>query len=259
MQEKRPNIHITLGADMLVQRLGDITALRDKAGIPGVGVLPVNAYVLHAEQPMLIDTGMPVSRAEFLDALASAIDIADIRWIWLSHPDRDHMGSLFDVLAAAPAARLVTTFAAVGYLGTEFDMPLLRVFLVNPGETLSLGDRKLHAFRPPLFDSPMTVGFYDDKSGTCISSDCFGAPMQTVDAAQVEDVAEVPADDLRAGQLLWACADSPWVLNVDRAKFTASYQQLRAFAPSTILSTHLPPSTGQLDTFIEMLEQAPDG
>src|SRR3954451_3561247 len=114
MQEKRSDIHITLGADMLVQRLGDITALSDKAEIPGFGVLPVNAFVLHAEQPMLIDTGMPVSRAEFHYALGSAIDIADIRSIWLSHPDRDHMGALFDVLAAAPAARLVKTSSAVG-------------------------------------------------------------------------------------------------------------------------------------------------
>src|SRR3954463_8713359 len=150
MQEKRPDIHITLGADMLVQRVGDVTALRDKAEIPGLGVLPINAFVLHAEQPMLIDTGMPVNRAEFRDALASVIDLADIRWIWLSHPDRDHMGSLFDVLAEAPQARLVTTFLAVGYLTVEFDVPFDRVHLVNPGQALDVGDRKLHAFRPPL-------------------------------------------------------------------------------------------------------------
>jgi len=257
MQEKRPNIHITQGADMLVQRLGDITALRDKAEIPGFGVLPVNAYVLHAEQPMLIDTGMPVSRAEFLDALASAIDIADIRWIWLSHPDRDHMGSLFDVLAAAPAARLVTTFAAVGYLGTEYDVPLPRVFLVNPGETLDLGDRKLHAFRPPLFDSPMTVGFYDDKTGTCFSSDCFGGPMPTVDAAHVDDVSEVDPQTVREAQLFWAGADSPWIHTADPVKFAASYQQLRTFAPTRLFSTHLPPMANCLTPMLDFLAVAP--
>src|SRR3954451_14109726 len=120
MQEKRSDIHITLGADMLVQRLGDITALRDKAEIPGLGVLPINEFVLHAEQPMLIDTGMPVNRAEFLDALASVIDLVDIRWIWLSHPDRDHMAALFDEHDAAPNARLLTTLPSVAYLGPEY-------------------------------------------------------------------------------------------------------------------------------------------
>src|SRR3954452_21760171 len=257
MQEKVPNIHITLGADMLVQRLGDMTVLRDKAEIPGFGVLPVNAFVLHAERPMLIDTGMPVSRAEFLDALGSAIDIADIRWIWLSHPDRDHMGSLFDVLAAAPAARLVTTFAAVGYLGTEYDVPLPRVFLVNPGESLNLGDRKLHAFRPPLFDSPMTVGFFDDKTGTCFSSDCFGGPMPTVEAAHGVDLSEVDARVLSAAQLLWVGVDSPWVRTAATTKLAATYERLRGFAPARLFSSHLPPMADCLGPMLDFLTAAP--
>ena len=242
---------------MLVQRVGDVTALRDKAEIPGLGVLPINAFVLHAEQPMLIDTGMPVNRAEFLDALASVIDLADIRWIWLSHPDRDHMGSLFDVLDAAPKARLVTTFAAVGYLGTEYAVPLPRVFLLNPGQTLDLGDRKLHAFRPPLFDSPMTVGFFDDKTGTCFSSDCFGAPMPTVEAAHVQDLAEVDASIVRDAQLLWVGVDSPWVRTADLTKFAASYQQLRAFAPARLFSSHLPPMADCLSPMLDFLSAAP--
>jgi hypothetical protein len=245
-------------ADMRVQRVNDVSAIRDAVEIPGLGALPINAYVVHAEQPVLVDTGRPVERKAFLDNLGSTIDLEDIRWIWLTHPDRDHMGSLFDVLAAAPQARLVSTFLAVGYLTVEFDMPLDRCFLLNPGQALDVGDRKLHAFRPPLFDSPMTVGFYDDKTGTCISSDCFGAPMPSLDGAMVDDVAEVAASDLRNGQLVWAGGDSPWVRNVDRVKFAASYDGLRRFAPETVLSTHLPPARGLFDTFLGMLEQAPD-
>jgi hypothetical protein len=242
---------------MLVQRIGDVTALRDKAEIPGLGVLPINAFVLHAEQPMLIDTGMPVSRAEFLEALASAIDLADIRWIWLSHPDRDHMGALFDVLAAAPAARLVTTFAAMGYLGTEYDVPLPRVHLLNPGQSLDIGDRRLQAFRPPLFDSPMTNGFFDDKTGTCFSSDCFGAPMPTLEAAHVEDLGAVDAAIVRDAQLLWVGVDSPWVRTADPVKFAASYEQLRRFAPARLFSSHLPPMADCLAPMLDFLTVAP--
>src|SRR4051812_10322408 len=239
-------------------RINDVTAIRDAVEVPVLGALPINAFVLHSAEPVLVDTGRPVAKGEFLDQLGSVIDLADIRWIWLTHPDRDHMGSLFDVLAEAPQARLVTTFLAVGYLTVEFDVPLDRVRLLNPGQALDVGDRKLHAFRPPLFDSPMTVGFYDDKTGTCFSSDCFGAPVQSMDAALVDDVAQLPPEELRAAQLLWATADSPWVLTVDRAKFAASYAELRRFDPATVLSTHLPPARGQFATFIEMLAQAPD-
>jgi len=242
---------------MQVQRIGDVTMLRDKAEIPGLGVLPINAFVLHAEQPMLIDTGMPVNRPDFLAALSSVIDIGDLRWVWLSHPDRDHMGSLFDVLAGAPQARLVTTFAAVGYLGTEFEVPLPRVFLLNPGQSLDLGDRRLHAFRPPLFDSPMTVGFFDDKSGVCFSSDCFGGPMQTVDDAAVGDLGELDPQTVRSAQLLWVGVDSPWVRTVDPVKFAASFEQIRSFKPQQLFSSHLPPFANCLGPMLDFLAAAP--
>src|SRR5688572_6749706 len=82
----------------------DVVALTDAALIPGLGFLPVSAYLLSAEQPVLVDTGMPDSRSDLLDALWNRIDPADLRWIYLTHPDRDHTGSLMEILDAAPAA-----------------------------------------------------------------------------------------------------------------------------------------------------------
>ena len=41
---------------MHIHRIGDVTVLNDYIEIPGLGFLPVNAYVLHAEQPVVIDT-----------------------------------------------------------------------------------------------------------------------------------------------------------------------------------------------------------
>ena len=244
---------------MRTARIGDVSMIRDEVEIPGLGALAINAFVVHADEPVLVDTGRPVVRAEFMAALQDIIDPAEIRWIWLSHPDRDHMGSLFDVLAAAPKARLVSSFFAVGYLGVEFNVPLDRVFLLNPGQSLDVGGgRKLQAFRPPLFDSPMTTGFFDTLSGYAFSSDCFGAPMPTLEAAQVDDIRDVDADAVRGGQLMWATADSPWVLAADPTKFAASYDDLRAFDPSLVLSSHLPPARDAMSTLLEMLAQAPN-
>jgi flavorubredoxin len=42
-----------------------------------------------------------------------------------------------------------------------------------------VGDRKLTAVRPPLFDNPTTIGVYDDKSKAFFSADCFGAIIPT--------------------------------------------------------------------------------
>jgi len=72
--------------------------------VPELGALPVNSFLLKGDEPMLVDTGTSGTGSEFLDALASQIDPADLRWIWLSHMDADHIGNLERVLTAAPGA-----------------------------------------------------------------------------------------------------------------------------------------------------------
>jgi glyoxylase-like metal-dependent hydrolase (beta-lactamase superfamily II) len=48
--------------------------------------------------------GLGLPDRDLVRALASVIDPADVRWIWLTHPDRDYTGGLFDLLDAAPLA-----------------------------------------------------------------------------------------------------------------------------------------------------------
>ncbi len=236
----------------------DVTVLSDQAEIPGLGFLPVNAFVLHAEQPVVLDTGLSLPDRDFVQSLSEVMDPADVRWIWLTHPDRDHTGGIYDLLEAAPNAKVVTTFIGVGILGTERPLPLDRVYLLNPGQTLDVGDRTLTGFRPPLFDNPATVGVYDSKSGVCFSSDCFGGPLSSSDLASSEDITSAPADDVAAAQLLWISVDSPWVHNIDRTRYEASFEPLRQFNPSSIFSVHLPPIHGALDRMLQTLRGAPD-
>ncbi|MEU0163816.1 MBL fold metallo-hydrolase [Streptomyces sp. NPDC006261] len=243
---------------MRTHRIGrDVSVLNDQLPVPGIGFLTVNAFVLHAAEPVVVDTGLSLPDRGLMDALGSVMDPADVRWIWLTHPDRDHTGALFDLLAAAPRAKVVTTFLGMGIMSTVRPLPLDRVHLVNPGQTLNVGDRVLHAFRPPLYDSPATVGFHDDRSRTVFSSDCFGAPLPSPELAASDNADAIPADLLRAGQLLWATVDSPWVRLVDEQAYEATFQPLRAAAPEAVLSTHLPPAVGHTADFLDMLHTAP--
>jgi hypothetical protein len=243
---------------MDVNQIGrEISILSDQLEVPGIGFLPVNSFVLHAAEPVVVDTGLSLPGRGFMEALGSVIDPQDVEWIWLTHPDRDHTGSLFDLLEAAPRARLITTFLGVGIMSTERPLPLDRVYLLNPGQSLDVGDRRLTAFRPPLFDNPSTTGLYDDITGACFTSDCFGAPMPSAELATCTDVGYVGTEDLRAAQLLWASVDSPWVHTVDQARFIDTLATLRAVDPAMILSTHLPPAVGQTSEFLDMLAAAP--
>ncbi|WP_327693478.1 MBL fold metallo-hydrolase [Streptomyces sp. NBC_00459] len=235
----------------------DIRVLNDSLEVPGIGHLPVNAFVLLAAQPVVIDTGLGLPDRDFLEAVGSVVDPADVRWIWLTHPDRDHTGGIFDLLAAAPEARVVTTFLSAGLMSCERPLPLDRLYLLNPGQSLDVGDRTLTGFRPPLFDNPATVGLFDDRSGVCFSSDCFGGPMASAELAHADDVRAVGVEDLRAAQLLWATVDSPWVHNVDVQKFLDTFRLLQDLNPELVLSTHLPPAPGMTGAMIDTLGSAP--
>ena len=99
---------------MITNRIdGDVTVLADYQEVPGPGFVPVNAFVLHAEQPVVVDTGLSLPDRDFVGDLSEVIDPATVRWIWLTHHDRDHTGGL-------------------------------RAFL-NPGQTPDVGDRRFES------------------------------------------------------------------------------------------------------------------
>ena len=234
--------------------LGDVHILPSYFPLPGFGLVPVNSFVLTGEQPVLVDSGLPLESDEYVEQLGSVIDPADLRWLYLTHADADHIGSLHRLMEAYPNITLVTAFMNFGALGLTGGVPPDRVHLLNPGETLDIGDRTITALRPPTFDNPGTAGFLDGKTGALFSSDCFGALMQ----GPAESADEIAVDDLRAGQTLWTTIDSPWVHQVDRAVFADNLNTVRELRPSCVLSSHLPPAYEVTDRLLENLLGVPD-
>jgi hypothetical protein len=73
-----------------------------------------------------------------------------------------------------------------------------------------------------------------------------------------QDAADLDSDQLRAGQVRWTTADSPWVHDVDRDVLRRSLEQFGALAPTMGFSSHLPPAPGaMLDVLVDGLAQAP--
>ena len=234
--------------------VGDgITVLPSYLPVPGMGVLPAHAFLLDGPEPVLVDTGPGGAEAGFQAALASVVDPAEIRWVWLTHTDPDHVGSLRWLLEAAPDARVITTFLAVGKLGMQMEVPMDRLHWLNPGQILEIGGRRLEALRPPSFDAPETTAFFERSSATLFSADSFGALLQ----APTGDAADLAPGDLADGMALWSTIDSPWVTHTDREHFAATLAELRRMAPRRVLSSHLPPATGLADRLLENLARVP--
>jgi flavorubredoxin len=129
------------------------------------------------------------------------------------------------------------------------------VYLVNPGQTVDVGDRTLTAVRPPAFDNPITTGLRDDRSGIFFSSDCFGALLDEVP----ECAEDVSAEALHRGQVFWATVDSSWLHTVDRAAFASELDRVRSLEPTMVLSSHLPAARGSsVERLLGALAEVPD-
>ena len=229
----------------------DITSLRSYIPIPGYGVLPVNAFVIKAREPVLVDTGMAALRPEFMHELRAVIDPEELRWVWITHADMDHLGNLESVLAEAPNARVVTTYIGMAKMGLQ-GLPLDRVFLLNPGQSLDVGDRTLLAVKPPTYDAPETTGLFDHASGTLITADSFGALLEE----PAEYAADIDPKALREGCHTWASIDAPWLGMIDMDKFGAILTAIEQLNARTILSSHLPPAINMSKTLLNNLADA---
>ena len=234
----------------------DVDVVSSTAEIPGFGKLAINAFVIHAQEPVLVDTGAVPESNDFMSALESVIDPGDLRWIWLTHTDFDHIGSLHRLLEENDRLRVITSFLGVGIMGLSgAPLPMDRVYLVNPGQAVDVGDRTLTAVKPPAFDNPITAGLWDDQSRIFFSSDCFGALLDEV-PDRAEDVSDAA---LRQGQVFWATVDSSWLHKVDRAAFASDLDRIRVLEPTMVLSSHLPAARGaSLERILDALATVPD-
>lgn len=201
-----------------------------------LGILPANAHLIHAREPVLVDTSGVALREPFLKALVSEIDPADLKWIFLSHTDLDHIGNIEQVMELAPQAKVVISGLGAAKLSLREGFDMSRIQLLEAGERLDLGDRELVAIKPPVYDAPETTGFFDTRTRVLFSADAFGAMME----APHEELAAVPEQQLRDGMATWSGIDAPWLGMVDKQSFGHLLSDIQRLDPSAIISGHLP-------------------
>jgi len=219
------------------QRVTDSwTALPSWLPVPNLGALPINSFLLKGVEPVLVDTGLGALSEPLTRRLADEIDLEDLRWIWLSHTDADHIGNLNRILALAPNATVVTNFLGAGKMGMLGAGDPARMRLLEPGEVFEVGGRRLHQIKPPYYDAPETIGFFDESDRVLFAADAFGALLP----GSVEIIEEVAPDALREGLVAWSSVDAPWLAQMDDGSLGKMLQALDALDPAHVLSGHLP-------------------
>jgi len=225
----------------------------------GEGAGPVavhlNSMVITGKEPVIVDTSAAVTREGWLERTFEIVDPADVRWLFLSHDDVDHTGNLLQVLEMAPKATLVTSWFAVERMSAEYGLPLDRMRWVNDGESFHAGDRELLAVTPPTFDSPVTRGLYDAKTGVYWASDSFAVPV----THEVSDIDELDPEFLRGGFLQMQGMVSPWHRWLDPVKYQAHLDRVAALGATVVAGAHAVTLRGPQVAFgFELLRQLPD-
>jgi flavorubredoxin len=202
-------------------------------GVPGAHV-PVRSLVLTGTEPVIVDTGTSLNRHGWTDAVWSIVDPRDVRWVFVSHDDHDHVGNLMEAMAQCPNATLVTNWFSVERMAGDLPMPRHRMRWINDGDSFDVGDRVLHAVRPPVFDSPTTRGLFDPLSGVYWAADAF-ASMVTPGVSSADDLdpAFWEATFMEMNRQI-----APWHHLVDDDKFAHLLQRLAAMPATTIVGAH---------------------
>jgi flavorubredoxin len=236
-------------------RIADDTYVIPRIDIaPPIGYIYMNSMVIVGKEPVIVDTGTPADRERWLKNVWNLVDPGDVRWIFLSHDDRDHAGNLMPVLAACPKATLLTTWFQIGRMAEEWMTPLDRCRFLRDGESFEAGDRTLTALRPPLFDNPTTRGLFDSKTGVYWSVDTFATNVP----GPTEDAAELPDDYFEEGQLLGATLVAPWHAWLDESKWQNQFDRVQQLPIKTVAACHGPALHGQrIEKAFEILRRAP--
>lgn len=199
-------------------------------------VVHMNAMVIRGSQPMIVDTGAPIHRDAMLSDIFAVVEPDDVRWIFVSHDDIDHYGNLNALMAQCRNATLVGSWFLCERLVGELEARPDRWHWLNHGDQLDVGDRRVVALRPPVYDSPTTRGLFDPTTGVYWGSDCFSAPV----AEPTSFADELEPGAWEEGSRTFHQWISPWVSQVNSIAFRHDVDALSDVGITTIATGHGP-------------------
>jgi hypothetical protein len=191
--------------------------------VPRIGNILVNAFVLLAEEPVLLGYRAGDDGPDFIAALESVMPLRDLWWILLTHDDADHIGSLRRIIELAPQAR---GDPRAGRPSDEY----MVAAAAEPRPCRGAGgsaprhDRSLVAIRPPVFDKPTTTGIYDECTGRLFSLDSLGAILSELTRHLLESALVYHVDPWPRCQRCDRPACSPLTCRPPAAASTASWR-----------------------------------
>lgn len=133
-----------------------------------------NAFLIREEKNVLIDTVWLPFAKEFVDNLASEIDLEDIDYIVMNHGEVDHSGALPELMRRIPDTPIYCTANGVKSLKGQYHEDW-NFQVVKTGDSLDLGNGKQLVFvEMPMLHWPDSMACYLTGDNILFSNDAFG-------------------------------------------------------------------------------------
>lgn len=138
-----------------------------------------NAYLIQgSDKTALIDSVDPAMK-DVLFARLDSMEIKRLDYVVANHAEQDHSGTIPEVLARFPEARVLATAKCKAMLMDLLPIPESRIVAVQDGESISLGDRTLNFIHFPWVHWPETMLTWLPEMKTLFPCDLFGSHLAT--------------------------------------------------------------------------------
>lgn len=140
--------------------------------VPPPGNLQFNHFLVRDEEPLLFHTGLRAMFPEVRAAVASLIEVAELRWISWSHFESDECGALNDWLAVAPNAEAACSM--LGALVNVNDFAAHPARGLSPEDMLVTGRCRFRYHPTPHLPHGWDAGvLFEETNRTLLCSDLF--------------------------------------------------------------------------------------
>jgi flavorubredoxin len=188
-----------------------------------------NAYlIVGKEKTALVDTVQRNFSGDLLAKIRQIVDPSKIDYVIMNHAEPDHAGSIPEVLAAAPNAKLVVSKLGADMANIFHNVPAERAQIVKEGDTLDLGGKTLRFIDAPWLHWPETMFTYLVEDKILLPCDFFGAHMAK-NKLYDDEVSEVLLPDAKR---YYAEIMMPFPVAIQRALDKVKALDIKMIAPS---------------------------
>ena len=190
-----------------------------------------NQFLIKDDEPFIMHTGLKKMFPITLEAVATVIDPAKLRWIGWSHFESDECGALNEWLSIAPNAQAVCSF--VGAMVTVNDFADRPARALADNEVFEIGSHCLKFLATPHFPHGWDAGlFFEESDKTLLCSDLFFHPGDPEPFTEADLVgrASTSITEGMAGPL---AHDMPYTPYTDE-----NFRRLADLYPSTLALMH---------------------